>query len=341
MLIGRGRGVGGKRRAVIDLLIVVRVPHNTILVDFAALNLEPAVLNHELDVGEVLIGVGELLLGKVHIVAANSDTLSSRIARKLDVGLCIEAVIGGEFIAGHELRGAVVGLSVLLALDGDGDLIGNGANMQITRVQLSDNIVIVGAHLAHGAVDKRVGIVTSIGALAAIERNAVEGSGRSFGQISRVPVDALLRAVIGLGVGVRRKRHILVVVELDNVFVFIARKREAFRLGVHRGITAERFGRNAADGIAALAGSIVGVVKRLIGTVPVVFNFVVNGIRRVVEINRSISTHDAHLGFTRYRSVPRDSNRLLRDRLALHVSGKSLRRCNRLRRSLEIIVHLD
>ena len=142
MLIGRGRGVGGKRRALIDLLIVVRVPHNTILVDFAALNLEPAVLNHELDVREVLIGVGELLLGKVHIVAANSDTLSSRIARKLDVGLCIEAVIGGEFIAGHELREAVVGLSVLLALDGDGDLIGNRVHLQSAVLGLGEGVVI-------------------------------------------------------------------------------------------------------------------------------------------------------------------------------------------------------
>ena len=142
MLIGRGRGVGGKRRTIIDLLIVVRVPHNTILVDFAALNLEPAVLNHELDVGEVLIGVGELILGKVHIVVANSDTLSSRIARKLDVGLCIEAVIGGEFIAGHGLRGAVVGLSVLLALDGDGDLIGNRVHLQSAVLGLGEGVVV-------------------------------------------------------------------------------------------------------------------------------------------------------------------------------------------------------
>ena len=341
MLIGRGRGVGGKRCAVIDLLIVVRVPHNTILVDFATLNLEPAVLNHELDVGEVIAGVGELLLGKVHVVGANSGALCGSIARELNVALSVKAVIDREVIASHGLLGAIVGLGFLVTLDGDGDLIGNRADMQITRGHIGNDIVIVGAHLAHGAVGKRVGIVTSIGTLAAIERNAVEGSGRSFGQISRVPVDALLRAVIDLGAGVRRKRHVLVVVELDNVFVFIARKREAFRIGGNRGIAAERFGRNVADGIAALAGSIVGVVKRLIGTVPVVFKFVVNVIRRVVEINRSIGTHDAHLGFTRHRSVSGNSDRLLRDRLALHVSGKSLRRCNRLRRSLEIVVHLD
>ena len=142
IFIGRSRSVSGKRRAIIGLLIVVRVPHNTILVDFAALNLEPAIFNHKLDVGEVLVGVGELLLGKVHIVAANSDTLSSRIARKLDVGLCIEAVIGGEFIAGHELRGAVVGLSVLLALDGDGDLIGNRVHLQSTVLGLGEGVVI-------------------------------------------------------------------------------------------------------------------------------------------------------------------------------------------------------
>ena len=142
MLIGRGRGVGGKRCAVIDLLIVVRVPHNTILVDFATLNLEPAVLNHELDVGEVLIGVGELLLGKVHVVGANSGALCGSIARELNVGLCIEAVIGGEFIASHGLRGAVVGLNVLLALDGDGDLIGNRVHLQSAVLGLGEGVVV-------------------------------------------------------------------------------------------------------------------------------------------------------------------------------------------------------
>ena len=212
--------------------------------------------------------------------------------------------------------------------------------MQIARLRLGDDIVIVGAHLAHGAVGKPVGVVTNISALAAIERNAVEGSTRSFGQISRVPVDALLRAVIGLGVGVRRKRHVLVVVNLNNILAFIGRECQGLGIVAYRCIAAERFRLDVIDGFAVLAGSTVGG-KRFIGTVPVVFNFVVNSIRCVVEIDRSISTHNAHLGFVRYGSVSNDSNWLLRDRLAFHISGKGLRRRNRRRRSLEIIVHLD
>ena len=75
-----------------------------------------------------------------------------------------------------------------MASNGDSNLIGNGANMQIARVRLGNNIVFVGAHFAHGAVGKRVGIVANVGTFAAIERNIVEGSTRSFGQISRVSV---------------------------------------------------------------------------------------------------------------------------------------------------------
>ena len=62
-LIFRRCGSGGIRIAVVLLLKIIESPHNTVLVDLAALNLEPAVLNHELDVGEVIAGVGELLLG--------------------------------------------------------------------------------------------------------------------------------------------------------------------------------------------------------------------------------------------------------------------------------------
>ena len=331
-------GTALQRLTIVVLVAVLRRKRNGTLI-----NLEFAIGHNEFHVGIVfgsIAGKRELFFIQVHWVGASIS------------GLDFRGAIGGNVILAHARRKArhivtldslllaVILLATLVAGNRDGDLVVNGANMQITRVQLSDDIVIVGAHLAHGAVGKRIGIVTSIGTLAAIERNAVEGSDRSFAQISRVPVDALLRAVIGLGVGVRRKRHVLVVVELDNVFVFIARKREAFRIGVHRGITAERFGRNAADGIAALAVSIVGF-KRFIGTVPVVFNSILNGIRLVEEIDRSISAHDTHLGFTGYRSVSRDSNRLLRDRLTLHISGKGLRRGNRLRRSLEIVVHLD
>ena len=142
ILIGRSRSVSGKRSAFIDLLIVVGVPLNTILVDFATLNLEPAVLNHELDVGEVLIGVGELILGKVHIIGTDSVTLGGRGARELNVALNIEAVISREVIAGHGLLGAVVSLGFLLALDGDGNLIGNRVHLQSSVLGLGECVVI-------------------------------------------------------------------------------------------------------------------------------------------------------------------------------------------------------
>ena len=331
-------GTALQRLTIVVLVAVLRRKRNGTLI-----NLEFAIGHNEFHVGIVfgsIAGKRELFFIQVHWVGASISSLDFRGTIGSNVILAHARRKARHIITIDSLLLAVILLATLVAGNRDGDLVVNGANMQITRGHLGDNIVIVGAHLAHGAVGKRIGIVTSIGTLAAIERNAVEGSDRSFAQISRVPVDALLRAVIGLGVGVRRKRHVLVVVELDNVFVFIARKRETFRTVAYRGMTAERFGRNAADGIAALAVSIVGF-KRLTGTVPVVFNFVVNGIRRVVEIDRSIGTHDAHLGFTRYRSVSGNSDRLLRDRLTLHISGKGLRRGNRLRRSLEIVVHLD
>ena len=142
IFIGRSRSVSGKRRAIIGLLIVVRVPHNTILVDLAALDLEPAVLNNKLNVGEVVAGVGELILGKVHVVGANCGTLSGSIAREFNVAPSVEAVIDREVIANHGLLGAVVGLGVLVTLDGDGDRIGNRVHLQSAVLGLGEDVVV-------------------------------------------------------------------------------------------------------------------------------------------------------------------------------------------------------
>ena len=333
-------GTALQRLSIVILVALLRLKRNLTLA-----NVELTVGNFELHVGVVLCRIArkrELSVFQSHHICIGIGAGNGRRTSKHDI---TRSNAGrqrsfNDVITLDSLLFAVVFLAALVTSNGNSNLIGNGADMQIARLHLGDDIVIVGAHLAHGAVGKLVGVVTNIGTLAAIKRNAVEGSACSFGQISRVAVDALLRAVIGLGVRVRRQSHVLVIVELDNVLIFVNRKLEALGIVAYRGITAKRFRLDVIDGFAVLAGSIVGS-KRFIGTVPVVFNFVVNGICRVVEINRSIGTHNAHLSFVRYGSVSNDSDWLLRDRLAFHIAGKGLRRRNRRRRSLEIIVHLD
>ena len=147
-------------------------------------NAELTIGDFELHVGVVfgsIAGKRELFFIQVHWVDASIGSLDFRGAIGSNVVLAHARREAGHIVTLDGLFLAVILLATLVAGNRDGDLVVNGANMQITRVQLSDDIVIVGAHLAHGAVGKRVGIVTSIGTLAAIERNAVERSGGSFG----------------------------------------------------------------------------------------------------------------------------------------------------------------
>ena len=194
VLIGRGCGVSGKRGALINLLVIVRVPHNTILVDFAALNLEPAILNHKLDVGEVIADVSELLLNKVHVVGTNSSALGGSVARELNVALSVEAVIGREVIASYELLRAIVGLRFLRALDGDGDLIGNRVHRQSAVLRLRENVVIC-ARVGVERVGVGVILLTNVGDGASV----VKGRALTLGKAGHVLhlVLGVLVAVVG------------------------------------------------------------------------------------------------------------------------------------------------
>ena len=172
-------GTALQRLTIVVLVAVLRRKRNGTLI-----NLEFAIGHNEFHVGVVfgsIAGKRKLFFVQVHWVGASIDSLDFRGTIGSNVVLAHARREARHIVTLDSLLLAVILLATLVAGNRDGDLVVNGANMQITRVHLGDNIVIVGAHLAHGAIGKRVGIVTSIGTLAAIERNAVEGSDRSFG----------------------------------------------------------------------------------------------------------------------------------------------------------------
>ena len=130
VLVGRARFVGGKRISVIDLLFVLGAPVDAVDVDLAARNGEATVIDDELDVREVVARVGELVSVEAHVIRANNSTLGHGRTRELDIGLGIGGVVRDDGIAGHHLFGAVVGLRLAVARDGDGDLVGDGRHLE-------------------------------------------------------------------------------------------------------------------------------------------------------------------------------------------------------------------
>ena len=128
MFIGRTCGISGKRRTVINLLEVVGLPLDTVLVDFATRNLKRAIIDDKLNVGEVSVIVRELFATQLHVVGTDRSALGSGVTGEFNVVLDIELVTGLKLIAGHRLLVAVIRLGVLVACNGHGNLIGDGAN---------------------------------------------------------------------------------------------------------------------------------------------------------------------------------------------------------------------
>ena len=142
MPVNGGRGARPVGVAVVLLLQVVQRPGHLALVDGAAGDLEPAVLDHELDVGEVLVGVGELRGAQAHGVLARVGALGHGVAREAHVGLGVQRVVGGdEGVALDALLGPAVGLGPGVALDGDGHLGLDGLHRQVA-LDLGDLVVL-------------------------------------------------------------------------------------------------------------------------------------------------------------------------------------------------------
>ena len=166
MPVNGGRGARRVGVAVVLLQNVVQRPGDIVLVDGAGGDLEPAVLDHELDVGEVLVGVGELRGLQAHGVLARVGALGHGSTGEIHVSLGVQRVVGGDGVALDALLGPAVGPGPGVALDGDGHLGLDGLNRQVAlglgdlvvlglgvALQLVGEPVLAGAGLGLGAGD--------------------------------------------------------------------------------------------------------------------------------------------------------------------------------------------
>ena len=157
--IGRTSGEGRKRLAVIHLLYVLRSPSDVACVNLAALNLEPAIFNHERHVREVRARIGELALIEAHLVGTDIRALGNSIAGEGEVSSPIQTIGSFEAVVSHHLLGAIVGFGRSVALDGHGHLIADRSHFKSTVLRVGKRIVAglgslvqrVGEHILNGA----------------------------------------------------------------------------------------------------------------------------------------------------------------------------------------------
>ena len=242
-------------RAAIVILMAVLGPQGHLSLG----DLKRTVDDLELHLGVVAVSGNEASGSKPHIVGAGILALGlSRCAlRKGDLRL-IEAVGRlGHIPTGDSLLLAVVFLGTCLARDLHDDLVGNEADVQIAGHRLGHDIVIIGADLADGAIRECIRVIPGVRALAALERHAVEAGAHALGKVRRVAIDALLGAVIGFGIGIRRQRNILAVVELHHVLGLVGAELEVLDVIVDRRVTGNRLGLKPGNLVAHMARTLL------------------------------------------------------------------------------------
>ena len=256
-LVGSFCDIRGKRRAVVDLLHIVYIPDDLASIEIAARNLKRAIDDHKLHVGEVAASIGELPGSQVHVIGAGIRALCSGLTLELNVGFAVAIITRGEGVTGHTLLGAAVRQRCAVARDGDGDLVGNGADVQVAGRRLGHDIVIIGANLADGAIRERIRVIPGVRALAALERHAVEAGAHALGEVRRVAIDALLGTVIGFGIGIRLQRNVLAVVELHHILRLVSAKLEVLNVIADRRVTGNHLGRKPSDLVAHMARTLL------------------------------------------------------------------------------------
>ena len=273
-------GTALDRLAVIVLVAVLGRKDNGALGDA-----ELAVSDIEFDVGVVAVAGRELALVQAHRISTGIGALGFRGAAELDVVLAHAGGQARDVITGDGLLVAVVLLATVVTDDGNGHLVGDGADHKLAVLHAVDDVLSTSVNGADGAVSKVGRIRAGVGAGSTdLNRREVRAVGRA-----RETRDALLLAVVGLGVGVGRKVDVLVVVHINNVVAMAVNGDGSVLIG-NRGVTRDALRDIGRLDLGAPCGALgLGVRDLLLGAVQVVVDRVLGGVLLVPEDDRVVA----------------------------------------------------
>ena len=162
--------------------------------------------DNELNIGEVLAVVRELRCRQVHRIGASVDALSLSGAGEREVSFLVEIVVNADVVAGDGLLSAIIDRGTGVALDGDSDLVGDGADGQLTVLfndELNIGKVRIGVLELLGLQAHRIGAdVGALGLSGAGEGEAIRGVEVVADALNLIALDLVLFAIIDRGTGV-------------------------------------------------------------------------------------------------------------------------------------------
>ena len=184
-------------------------------------DLQLAVIDHELNISEVVVRVLEMLALEAHGMGADVGAFSGLVRIHAHEGEVFLGVEGGDLaveldaadlIAGDGVLGAVIVHFITVAGDGDHDT-AQRSDDQLAVSGLGDDVLGGFIHGTHHAGGEGGGIGADLGAL------GTDGDGGEVGLVGSTGEagDGVLGAVIDLGVALGHDLYVLIVVEVDHV----------------------------------------------------------------------------------------------------------------------------
>ena len=261
-------------------------------------DIEAAVLHLEADVREVLAGVVEVARLEAHGVAARVGARCLRRARERDVAR-VEAGGGvgargaadhiGDGIALDAVLRAVVLPAARIALDFDDNLLGACADHKLAVIRFRNDVLAIGAHRTDRSRSKGIRIIARVGALATKKCDVRE---RGLRNIAGVAFDELLLARVFPRCRIRRERHILVVVDVDDGAA-VELDSCSCRLTRYCSVSVDGLREVGGCNLAPPRGAQrLGVGNLLLGAVEVIVHLIVSSVLFIVEDDLGRLTFD-------------------------------------------------
>ena len=167
-----------------------------------------------------------------------------------------------------------------VSLDFDDDLLGVRADHELAVIRLRNDVLAVSAHRTSSSGGEGVRIVARIDSLATQKRDARK---RGVRDIAGVTFDALRLARVFPRRGIRRERHILVIVDVDDGAA-VELDSCSCRLTRHYGISVDSLRKVGGRNLASPRGAqCLGVGNFLLGAVEVIVHLIVGSVLLVVE----------------------------------------------------------
>ena len=206
---------------------------------FGGADRQAAINNFEPHIREILVVVREVCRLQLHVICARVGALHYRAAAKREVAFLVQRVADvGNLVARYGLLGSVILLGASVLLDRHNHFVRRRRDRQLARICFFDDVVTRGIALSNRIFRKRCRIFA--------DKRSLRANGNSLEcqTVNRAVIagNAMLFSIISLRVALCRQLDVLIIVEIDYVFVRVSLNRDLLGISRYRRVALDRNG---------------------------------------------------------------------------------------------------